>query len=154
MDFRSVQHSPLWCWFLSERQTMFWWQWPMNQLESMLHLESVLHSWWLIAASWYGLEIVRTEFSLCRQHLDGDWVCFGKLQDPTVAEEVAAAHSSTQQPVSRQKVNWIHNERREAYYNPGSNSLSEGIRFGGEVKRRGRRPGNDWMNKRLNAKQK
>lgn len=100
----------------------------------------VLESSWIITAprvcliqlvTHHCLEIVRTEFSLWRQHLDREWVCFGKLQDPPVAEEVAAAHSSTQQPVSRQKVNWIHNERREAYYSPGSNSLSEGIRFGG-----------------------
>ena len=46
-----------------------------------------------------GLQIEKTELSLCRQYLEEDWVCFGELQDPPMAEEVAAAHSSTQQPV-------------------------------------------------------
>lgn len=43
------------------------------------------------------------ELSLCCQHADEDRICFGEPQDPPMAEEVAAAHSSTQQPVSRQK---------------------------------------------------
>lgn len=47
-----------------------------------------------------GLQIEKTELSLCRQYLEEDWVCLGELQDPPMAEEVAAAHSSTQQPVS------------------------------------------------------
>lgn len=51
-----------------------------------------------------GFHIVRIELSLCRQHLNEDWVGFGKLQDPPMAGEVAAARSSTQQPVFRQKT--------------------------------------------------
>ena len=55
------------------------------------------------------------------------------MQQPPMAEEVAAAHSSTQQPVfrkrERERESWIHRERREAYFNPGSNSLSNVIRI-------------------------
>lgn len=49
-----------------------------------------------------GFRMLRTEFSLRRQHFDDHWVCSGEPQDPSVEEDVAAAHSSTQQPVSRQ----------------------------------------------------
>lgn len=42
------------------------------------------------------------ELSLCRQHLGEDGVRSGELQHPAMAEEVAAARGSAQQPVSGQ----------------------------------------------------
>lgn len=52
------------------------------------------------------------ELSLCRQHLDEDRLCFGELQDPPVAEEVAAARSATQQPVCQTEKGFRRERKR------------------------------------------
>lgn len=74
---------------------------------------SVSRSWflaaWLIRLPRHHLNphecmlssLVWTELSLCRQQLGDGRVWFGEFQHPSMEEEVAAAHSSTHQPVSR-----------------------------------------------------
>lgn len=142
----------VWCELALKKQTScFWnigqsiclnWYSTPNNIAWVCLTQQMTHHWitiWLSHCK---------ELSLCRQHFDEDRVCFGELQDPPMTEEVAAAHSSTQQPVSRQKADSVHSGRQEAYLNTGCNRLLE-VRLG-EVMRRRRRPGNDRYEKKKN----
>ena len=75
----------------------------------------------------HNLSFTLQRLSLCRQHLAEHRACFGELKDPAMAEEIAAAHRSTQQPVSGQRAD-SDEKKQEVYFNPHSDGLSEVLR--------------------------
>lgn len=79
--------------------------------------------------------------SLGRQHLDAHRVCLGELQDPAMAEQIAEAHSSTQQPVSRHRANPDKSDKGLFLTRAAIDRKSLEL---GEVMR----PGNDWHEKK------